>query len=85
MSDIGQTLQNLRESFDLSRMDVAAQFDLTDRWVEMLESGRINPNASFVAKYTRAVVRASEKKKTPAEVQLDEGNDQNSRQEERIS
>lgn len=85
MSAIGTTLKTLRESFGLSRMDVAAEFDLTDRWVEMLESGRINPNASFVVKYTRAVMHAFEKKNAPAEVQLDEGSDQNLHQEERIS
>lgn len=83
MSAIGGTLQKLREQFGLSRTDVAAQFDLSDRWVEMLESGRINPNASFVAKYTRAVVHAYQTKNAPAEVQLDEGSDQNPYQEER--
>lgn len=84
MSATGTTLQTLRESFKLSRLDVAAEFDLTDRWVEMLESGRINPNAAFVAKYTRAVVHASEKKKARVELHLDAGSDQNPYQEEQI-
>ncbi|MFJ3035578.1 helix-turn-helix domain-containing protein [Curtobacterium pusillum] len=84
MSATGSTLKTLRESFGLSRMNVAAEFDLTDRWVEMLESGRINPNAAFVAKYTRAVVHASEKKKARVEVQLNAGSDQNPYQEEQI-
>lgn len=83
MSAIGTTLRTLRESFGLSRMNVAAEFDLTDRWVEMLESGRINPNPAFVAKYTRAVVRASEKKKAPEAGQGSEGSDQNPYEKER--
>lgn len=83
MSATGATLRTLRESYGLSRMNVAAEFDLSDRWVEMLESGRINPNPAFVAKYTRAVVRASEKKNARVEVQLDAGSDQNPYQEER--
>lgn len=83
MSAIGTSLQKLREGFGLTRMNVAAEFDLTDRWVEMLENGRINPNPAFVAKYTLAVVRASEKKNARAEVQLDAGSDQNPYQEER--
>ncbi|MCT9620746.1 helix-turn-helix transcriptional regulator [Curtobacterium sp. C2H10] len=83
MTTIGGALQKVREQFELTRTDIAAEFDLTSRWVEMLESGRINPNPAFVAKYTRAVVRASEKKKARAEGQLDAGSDQNPYEEER--
>lgn len=83
MTATGASLRALRESFGLSRMNVAAEFDLSDRWVEMLESGRINPTPAFVAKYTRAVVRASEKKNAPEAGQGFEGNDQNPYQEER--
>ncbi|WP_420368592.1 helix-turn-helix domain-containing protein [Curtobacterium sp. L1-20] len=84
MSATGMTLQTLRESFKLSRLDIAAEFDLTDRWVEMLESGRINPNAAFVAKYKRAVLRASQKKNAPEAGQGYGGSDQNPYQEEQI-
>ncbi|GGL88573.1 hypothetical protein GCM10009706_29040 [Curtobacterium citreum] len=83
MSATGTSLKTLRESFGLSRMDVAAQFDLSGRWVEMLESGRINPNPAFVAKYTRAIVHAF-KKKAHGERQLDAGSDRNPYQEEQI-
>lgn len=84
MSETGSTLKTLRESFGLSRMNVAAEFDLTDRWVEMLESGRINPNAAFVAKYTRAVVHASQKKNASGAGQGFGGGDQDPYQEEQI-
>lgn len=79
----GRSFQKLREDLGVSRFEVGAQIGMSDRFVQMLESGRINPNNGFVAKATRAVIDAHRKKNAPEAGQGSEGSDQNPYQEER--
>lgn len=73
----GQSFQKLREDLGVSRFELADELESSERFVSMLESGRINPNNSFVEKATRAVVEVHTKKNAPAAGQGCEGNDQN--------
>ena len=59
---IGATLQKLREDFYVTVLELVRQLEMGDRFVSMVEAGRINPDHGMVQRITRAIVAAHREK-----------------------